>query len=132
MEVEKATETQWIQHSIELIRKDMLGKDEYISWGAFHASLTTNPTNLPSLNTLLSLFSEKAATVAMVKHAMSFLQQVTNRLNPGQIPVMAFDQPLYTLAKSVQWLWPDIFGEKRFIEMFGGLHNRDGIVDYYW
>ena len=66
LEVEKTVEARWIQHGIELIHKDMLGKDEYISWGAYHASLTANPTNPPSLNALLPLFSEKAATVAIM------------------------------------------------------------------
>ena len=89
LQVEKAAEARWIQHGIELLHKDTLGKEEYISWGAFHASLTSNPTNPPSLNALLPLFYEKAATVAMVKHAMSILQQITDRLNPGQTPVMA-------------------------------------------
>ena len=107
MQIEKAAEARWIQHSIELLHKDTLGNEEYISWGAFHASLTSNPTNPTSLNALLPLFYEKAATVAMVKHAMSILKQITDRLNPGQTPVMVFDQPLYTLAKSVQWFWPD-------------------------
>ena len=69
LQVEKEAEGRWIQHSIELLHKDTLGKEEYISWGAFHASLTSNPTNPPSLNALLPLFYEKAATVAMVKHA---------------------------------------------------------------
>ena len=122
LQVEKAAEARWIQHGIELLHKDTLGKEEYISWGAFHASLTSNPTNPPSLNALLPLFYEKAATVAMVKHAMSILQQITDRLNPGQTPVMAFDQPLYTLAKSVQWFWPNLFGERSFVVMFEGLH----------
>ena len=58
----------------------------------------------------------------MVKHGMDLLKQIAERLNPGQAPVMAFDQPLYTLAKMVQWSFPDSYGEKEFVVMFGGLH----------
>ena len=43
-------------------------------------------------------------------------------LNPGQTPVDAFDQPLYAIAKQIQWNWPDLYGEYKFVIMFGGLH----------
>ena len=42
-------------------------------------------------------------------------------LNPGQTPVIAADQPLYALAKQIQWQWPD-YGEDKLIITFGGLH----------
>ena len=51
----------------------------------------------------------------MIKHGMEIQ-------NPGQIPVTAFDQPLYALAKMVQWCWPHSHGEKKHFAMFGGLH----------
>ncbi|CAB3989008.1 Hypothetical predicted protein [Paramuricea clavata] len=35
---------------------------------------------------------------------------------------MAADQPLYTLAKQLQWEWPEQYGEDKFVIMFGGLH----------
>ena len=65
---------------------------------------------------------EKAATAAMVKHGMTVLCWATEFLNPGQIPVMAFDAPLFVLVKLVQWKWPDTHGEEKFIAMFGDLH----------
>lgn len=55
----------------------------------------------------------------MVKHGMDILKKATNYLNPGQIP---FDQPLFALAKYVQWSWPQSLGEEHFVVMFGGLH----------
>lgn len=36
--------------------------------------------------------------------------------------MLVFDQPLFALAKFVQWQWPESYGEKRFVVMFGGLH----------
>ena len=50
-----------------------------------------------ALISLLPLLPEKAATIAMIKHGMNILKQTTNDLNPGQTPVMAFDQPLFHL-----------------------------------
>ena len=41
---------------------------------------------------------------------------------PGQTPVITFDQPLFALGKYVQWKWPERYGEKFFVVMFGGLH----------
>jgi hypothetical protein len=35
---------------------------------------------------------------------------------------MACDQPLLVFAKQIQWEWPEIYGEDRFVVMFGGLH----------
>ena len=58
----------------------------------------------------------------MIKHGITVLQCATEFLNPGQIPVMAFDAPLFALAKFVQWIWPETHGESKFIAMFGGLH----------
>jgi hypothetical protein len=28
---------------------------------------------------------------------------------------MACDQPLFVLAKQIQWEWPEIYGEERFV-----------------
>ena len=58
----------------------------------------------------------------MIKHGMNVLHLATEFLNRGQIPVVAFDAPLYSLAKFTQWMWPDMHGEEMFIVMFGDLH----------
>ena len=42
--------------------------------------------------------------------------------NPGQAPVVACDQPLFAIAKNIQWKWPLDYGEDKFVIMFGGLH----------
>ena len=53
---------------------------------------------------------------------MDVLKKAIKFLNPAQIPVMAVDQPLFALAKMVQWKWPDTHGEDKYVVMFGGLH----------
>ncbi len=78
----------------------------------------------PALRALLPLFYEKSATLAMVKHGMDVQKQAVEYLNPGQIPVTTFDQPLFALAKLVQWKWPNIYGEKKYVVMLGGLHTE--------
>lgn len=41
-------------------------------------------------------------------------------INPQQTPVIALDQPLFALAKQIQWTLPE-FSEEQFVTMFGGL-----------
>ena len=60
----------------------------------------------------------------MIKHGMEVLQQATHFLNPGQIPVTTFDQPLFALAKFIQWKWPATHGENMHVVMLGGLHTE--------
>ncbi len=58
----------------------------------------------------------------MIKHSMTLVQAIVKYLNPGQVPVLAADQPLYALAKQIQWSWPSTLGEDKYVIMFGGLH----------
>ena len=32
------------------------------------------------------------------------------------------DQPLYASAKEMPWLWPDSYGETKFVILMGSLH----------
>ena len=68
----------------------------------------------------------KADSPAMIKHGMDIVQNVTSLLNPGQIPVMACDCPIFAKAKYIQWTWPATHGEDRFVVIFGGLHLEMG------
>ena len=53
---------------------------------------------------------------------MDVVKNAVENLNTGQTPVLTFDQPLYALAKQIQWKWPEKYGEDQFVVMFGGLH----------
>ena len=94
-----------------------------LSWAAFYASrIPQNTIRLTDINSLLPLFQEEAHSVAMILHAMNIVNKSVQVLNPGQIPVIACDQPLYAIAKRIQWHWPETHGESKFIIMLGGLH----------
>ena len=58
----------------------------------------------------------------MIRHSFDVIACAVNFLNPGQVPVITFDQPLFTIAKQIQWKWPDVYGEDKFVIIFGGLH----------
>ena len=61
-------------------------------------------------------------------HAMQSIDMVTNSFNLGQIPASVFDQPLYAIAKRIQWNMPDRFGKHKFVIMFWGLHIEMGFL----
>ena len=92
------------------------------SWTAFFASQEPNTSICPSIRTMLPLFTEDSKSVATIMHTMWLIKQSINFLNPGQIPVVALDQPLYAITKKVQWTWPNEFGEDHFVVVLGGLH----------
>jgi len=58
----------------------------------------------------------------MIRHSMKVVKESINFLNPTQVPVIVMDQPLYAIAKQVQWTSPDKFGEDKYLVMMGGLH----------
>ncbi len=70
----------------------------------------------------MPLFRENAHSLAMVKHGMDVIAQATELLYPGQVPIMTVDQPLFVIAKKIQWTWPETYGEDKFVMMMGGLH----------
>ncbi len=57
--------------------------------------------------------------MAMIKHSMDVVKSAVEHLNTGQAPVLTFDQPLFALAKQIQWKWPEKYGEEK---PNGGLH----------
>lgn len=93
-----------------------------VSWSAFHSERQLISSISPAICALLPLFRESSNSVAMIKHAMDVVKVALNHLNPGQTPVMAADQPLYTLVKIIQWNFPELYGEGQFVAVLGGLH----------
>ncbi len=60
--------------------------------------------------------------MAMIRHSMDVIKSAVEHLNAGQTPVITFDQPLYALAKQIQWKWSEKYREDTLVVMFGGLH----------
>lgn len=64
------------------------------------------------------LFHEQAQSVSMICYSMNFVHAATANLNPGQVPVIAFDQLLYALAKLIQWNWQKVLSENKFDDVW--------------
>jgi len=82
-----------------------------ISWSAYFAHLQFAAHHPPAISTLMPLFHDNAHSVAMVKHGMDVIMKATELVIPTQIPVLTLYQQLYTIAKQIQWAWPNIYGE---------------------
>jgi hypothetical protein len=78
-----------------------------MSWSAYHASHQSLCPKVICPNALLPLFHESAQTFAMIKHSMDVFRNAVQHLNAGQNPGVTFDQPLYAIAKQIQWKWPE-------------------------
>ena len=105
--------------------------NETLSRAAYHAS--TQPSNASqddtvALTSLLPLFYDQAKSGAMIRHSMNVVKKAVDILHPGQVPIITVDQPLYTLAKQIQWSWPASHGEDQFVVMFGGLHIEMAVL----
>ena len=108
-----------------MVSTDNTQGDKVVSWSAYHVSLQpTNGVSESSLTktSLLPLFHDQAHSIAMIRHLMNVVKKAVDILNPGQVPIITVDQPLFTIAKQIQWNWTASHGEDQFIVMFGGLH----------
>ena len=96
---------------------------------AYHASQVSvdHPCQL-DLTLLMPLFQESAHSASTIRHAMEVVSQAVSFLNPGQVAVLACDEPLFAIAKKIQWNWPAMYGEQKLVVMLGGVPHRTGCI----
>ena len=100
-------EYKWLEYVRDELNREISQNILQISWAAFHANkLLPNRENQLSRSSLLPLFQEEAVSETMICHAIDVIKKAVNVLNQGQIPVLACDQPLYAIAKKIQWTFP--------------------------
>ena len=51
----------------------------------------------------MPLLRDEAHSVATIKHVMAKIKETVDFLNPGQVPVITADQPIYAVTKQIQW-----------------------------
>ena len=85
-----------------------------VTWSAHHASQKRSPAFEVSITSLLPPLRDQVYSVATVRHVMDNIKDIVSFLNPGQVSVIAADQPIYAVAKQVQWHWPENYGEASF------------------
>ena len=106
----------------DLLKSEDLPEELSASWSAFNAAKHGCPSNSRFISAIMPLYYEQAKSVAMIQHGINVIKEATHLLNPNQIPIIAMDQPLYALAKEIQWDKTETYGEGKLLIMFGGLH----------
>ena len=96
-------------------------KSHNTSRSAFNASLIDTIKERDK-SALVPLFWESSKSVAIIRHGLDIINAPVDYLNRGQLPVIAFGQPLHALVKLVQWNWKENYREKCFVIMKGPLH----------
>ena len=120
MDAEFAKEQEWADVS-HLFLWDELEDNCPISWAGYMAKQNEVPPTKPAITGLLPIFEDKAASFPMLQHGMNIVSKLTEKLNPGQIPVITGDQPIFAIMKQIQWQEPK-YSEDKFVILVGGLH----------
>jgi len=97
-------------------------KDSKVAFASYHAQANTQPVTAVCNDTLLPLLRDHIQSPATVRHLMNVITHIVSTVNNGQAPVITADQPVYAVAKYIQWKYPDRYGEDKMVVMMGGLH----------
>ncbi len=93
-------EYRWLE---EVFVTEEIDGEVNVSWAAYHASKKRSSAFEVSIASLLPLLRNQAHSVATIRHVMDKIKDTVTSLNPGQVPVIAADQPIYAMAKQIQW-----------------------------
>ena len=91
-------------------------------WSIFHAKKYISPKAVPHISAMLPIWRDNSKSPATIKHTLDVLGPAIDYLNPEQPMVVGFDQPLYAIAKRLQWYQPDQYGYQKLVIMLGALH----------
>ena len=124
----KKKDVSWMVQVSAVLQQETLPEDEVLTWSGYNSHLMSDDTVKPkAVVGVLPLSPDKASTPSMMKHAMQLAVQDTEFLHPGQTAVLGADQPHYTLAKQLQWTFPDTEGENKLVLMMRALHIEDKV-----
>ena len=97
---EKALEFEWLKNVSQCFDSD---EPKDLTWASHHSSKRRNSEFEVTTSCLLPLLRDQSHSVATVKHVMGQVKSIVDLVNPGQTPVITADQPIYAIAKQVQW-----------------------------
>ena len=110
---------------LHVVRKDeVINKGGNISWAAFNAGNEVQKKKDIVHSQMLPVFTEASNTPAMVKHCLTVIMKAHAYTNPGEIPWVTADQPLYALFKTIQWRFPETHGEQLIVAVLGAMHTE--------
>ncbi|KAJ8896755.1 hypothetical protein PR048_002100 [Dryococelus australis] len=71
---------------------------------------------------VMTLFTDKAQSLAIMLHTMNVMKAVVEHLDPGQIQFLVAGAPIYAFLKKIQFTMLDTHGEEKLFITMGGLH----------
>ena len=92
-------EHRWLQHVSDLLNKETLGIQDFMSWDVCEASQCTDDPSPTATSYIQPVFAETSNSPTIMYHFMQVIIKVSDHLNPGKSPVAVSDQPRYTLLK---------------------------------
>ena len=93
------------------------------SWAVFHAR-SQSSSLYQDTSVMLQIFRHDSKSATNIRHLLDVLIKSIHYLNPNQTAVIGFDQPLYTLAKKIQWFQLTAYGQQKLVLMLGTLHIK--------
>ncbi len=80
--------------------------------------------NDPSSSAMLPIFCWEASTLTVLRHCFEVTQAAVPHFNPGQIPVITVDQPLFAKMKQLQLSMDRLCGADKFVILLGDFTQR--------
>ena len=96
--------------------------DGNISWEAYYANQQPAQDNAPAITAMLPLIHEDSKSCCHDTSLYGCDQTSCARTQPQSSTSDTLDLPLYSIAKRIQWNWPEKYGENHFVIILGGLH----------
>lgn len=98
----------WLENSFKLMESSY---DNIISWAAYNSRLSNDISRHKSRSAMLPLLKDDINSPSVVRHTIDIIMSAMHKLNPSQVIVCTGDQPVYAIAKQLQWLYPEKYGE---------------------
>ena len=102
---------------------EWLNNDSWCGWAKHHSSFQRFGNEISvGVNAILPMINKEVHRSDTMYHVMNLSNKITNFLNPSQTPVDTCDQPVYALTKTIQWMYPETLGSRKYLSILGGLH----------
>ena len=114
---------EWLEYVSDRI-ENRTNHHLHLSQSDFNPDKTETNTSTSDTTAMIPMFCENSKSAAMINQSLDMILKGDNSLNEGQPIVVTLDQPLYAIAKRVQWQWPEEYSIHKIIFMLGGLHTE--------
>ena len=113
-----------IEEEIVNEEENWLKEANNIPWSVFHVKKHHSSKTVPDISAMLPIWRDNSKSPATIKHILGVLGPAIEYLNPEHSLVVGFDQPLFAIAKRLQWHYPDQYDYQNVVIMLEALHIK--------